>query len=440
MNDAAKHEYAIIGSMLTDVQCAERGLAECEPVDFANLHCLRVFKAMQALKASGRPIDLVTVGTLCEDEHIHALLEIVGCEAYLPANFPVYVDLAKEARKRREFRGGLLECFRMIDDENDGAYQAAQDLLYRVNAIGGGGVQTVAATADEAVSEMGERVVGEPTGFCDLDKHIGGLIKGSLIVVAGRPSMGKSSLAVNIAQHLCEVGKTVAVFSMEDDEKAIVRRMVCAKARVSFADVRTGDIAKINAALRAKEQIKGYKLYVCDRGVQTTQSIASDCYKIKQREHGLDLVVVDYIGLIKTRERPNSTRQQEIGEITRAMKLLAKELNCSVMLVSQLNRGLEARSNKKPMMSDLRESGDIEQDADVILFPFRPWVYDRKRPQTEAQLIIAKNRNGAIGEIELNWRGEWFLFESAAMPADGFTDVGGAEIPEVWANEQMALV
>ena len=415
-----EHEQAIIAAMMQNAQCSERGLSECEAEDFTDMDCIRIFRAMQGLKRAGTPIDLVTIDSMFEPEYLNKVLTISNAP-FLSGNFPVYVDLLKDARKLREFRNGWMKCFDLAESESPAVYQEAQELLDRISCIGGGGVQTIAGTVDEAVMEMGERITGIPTGFYDLDRYIGGLVKGNLIVVAGRPSMGKSSFAVNVAQNVCESGKVAAIFSMEDEAKTIVRRMVCAKAKVSIAEVREGDMEQITKAMAVAERIKGYKLYVIDKGVQTAQSIASECYKIKQKAGGLDLVIVDYIGLVKARERKNSTRQQELGEITRAMKVLAKDLNCTVMLVSQLNRGLEARNNKKPIMSDLRESGDIEQDADIILFPFRPWVYDRSKLQTEAEVLIAKNRNGVIGEIELNWRGEWFLFENSCK-----------DVPEAW--------
>lgn len=416
-----EHEQAIIAAMMYDAQCAERGLAECEAEDFANMDCVRVFRAMEGLKRAGTPIDLVTVDSMFEPEYLDKVLTISNAP-FLAGNFQVYVDLLKEARKLREFRNGWMKCFELAESESPAVYQEAQELLDRVNCIGAGGVRTIAEVVEEAFIEMGERITGIPTGFYDLDRYIGGLVKGNLIVVAGRPSMGKSSFAVNVAQNVCESGKVAAIFSMEDEEKTIIRRMVCAKAQVSIAEVRDGDLQKIAKAMEAKERIKEYGLYVVDKGVQTAQSIASECYKVKQKAGRLDLVVVDYIGLVKPRERKNSTRQQELGEISRAMKVLAKDLNCTVMIVSQLNRGLESRNNKKPIMSDLRESGDIEQDADIILFPFRPWVYDRAKPQTEAEVLIAKNRNGVIGEIELVWRGEWFLFQNAVT----------GDIPAAW--------
>lgn len=427
-----EHEQAIVASMIFDVQCLEQGLIECEPDDFANMDCRRIFNAMRILKDTGTPVDLVTLNSMFEPVYISTVMRILDAP-YMPSNMAAYIELLKAERKRREFRIGLVECLQLVDDENDSAYQAAQELLDKVNCIGGGRVRSIADVVDEAVLEMGERVAGEPTGFCDLDRIVGGLMRGDLIVVAGRPSMGKSSLAVNIAQNFCERGKTVALFSMEGSEKATIRRMVCAKAKVSIANVRSGDQRAINKALAAKDEMREYKLFICDKGVQTAQSIASECYKIRQKA-GLDLAIVDYLGLIKTRERKNGTRQQEIGEITRAMKLLAKDMNCPVILVSQLNRGLETRNNKKPMLADLRESGDIEQDADIILFPFRPWVYDRGRPETEAQLIIAKYRDGATGEVDLYWRGEWFLFESAAMKKDGYMDPRAAGVPREWAG------
>lgn len=430
----------IISAMLYDAECASRGCRECEVADFIDPDCKRIFAAMTAMYAAGTPIDLVTVCSMFDSAY-SATIASIGSLFITTANFPTWLQRIKERRKLLVFRTEMGRCIEMAREESPDTFDAAANVLAKIQAIGGGSIERVGAAAIEAVTEMGNKTTAIPTGFPDLDKMIGGFYPGNLVVVAGRPSMGKSCLAANFAASLCRRGKTVALFSLEDGKKSVTRRMACAMAKANNRDVRRSTDTSIDASARreserkcealvkAGSEISDWRLYINDRGIQTAQTILADCYKIRAQERALDLVIVDYLGLIKTREKKNGTRQQEIAEVTRALKLLAKDLNTTVVLVSQLNRGPETRESKKPVMSDLRESGDIEQDADVILFPFRPWVYvndaaraamsttEQEIKQREAWLIVGKNRNGMTGDLRLLWFGQWFLFAAPTEAA-----------------------
>ena len=424
------NEYAVIGAMLGDIECAERGFVECVSDDFCDFACRKLFEIMAGMHSAGDAVDLVTVGSRVSAENwLMPTYGKVVSAFWIASNFDGYVSELKRARRFRELEAGLNRSMAMVRAEDDGVFSETQKMLDQVQAVGADGMDTVGCHVDTAFAEIGERKRGMSTGFYDIDNNTGGLVAGNLCVVAGRPSMGKSTFAINVAQNVCTKGGTVAYFSLEDDVNSVVRRMIFARAKSSALDIQRGDQEAIKRAIEAKEAVKGYALHVCDSGALSVSQIARSCYALRQRKH-IDLVVVDYLGLVRTNVRKNSTRQQEIGEVSRGMKMLAKNLGCTVMLVAQLNRQPDSRDDKRPRMSDLRESGDVEQDADVILFPFRPWVYDHSKDKETASVIIAKNRNGRIGEAPLYWHGEWFLFENVGA-SEQFKTVQG-ELPTGW--------
>ena len=275
-----------------------------------------------------------------------------------------------------------------------------------------------------AFAEIGDNTRGVPTGFTELDRQTGGLKSGNLVIVAGRPSMGKSALAENIALNVAMKDKTVVMFSLEMKNSEIIKRLICNGIRMSEQEM----LQDTNNAFKKSQEfanlLKTKKMYGYDSGTLSITKLQTVCRKISKREKGIDLVIVDYIGLMQTNIRRNSSRAQEIGEISHALKRLAQDLDCTVICVAQLNRSAEQRAEHEPVMSDLRESGDIEQDADIILFPYRPSVYDEEISPREAKLIIAKNRNGSCGSLPLVWIGEQYRFDN---PADDYQTSYAAE-------------
>ncbi len=278
----------------------------------------------------------------------------------------------------------------------------------------------------ERLSETSNPIIGIPTGFADLDHKLAGLQEGDLIVIAGRPSMGKTALAMNIVESVAIASAlSVAVFSMEMPASQLVMRMLSSLGRINQHNVRTGNISeqdwpRITSQLMLLSKTK---IFIDDTPALTPANIRSRCRRLK-REHDLGLVVVDYMQLMQvsgTREN----RATELGEISRNLKVLAKEINIPVIALSQLNRALEQRSDKRPQMSDLRESGAIEQDADVILFIYRDEVYDEESANKgKAEIIIGKQRNGPIGTIQLTFLNHLTRFENFA-PSDWDSQFSG---------------
>ena len=268
----------------------------------------------------------------------------------------------------------------------------------------------------EQLYERKEAVTGVPTGFADLDRKTAGLQPGDLVVVAGRPSMGKTAFALNVAQYAAmHAGVGVAFFSLEMSKEQLVLRLLCAEARVDQAKVRAG-IAEERDFPRlalAASHLAEAPIYIDDTPALGILELRAKARRLKrEREAKLGLVVVDYLQLMRSTTGEN--REQEIAAISRSLKALAKELGVPVMALSQLNRQVEQRADKRPVMADLRESGAIEQDADVIAFLYRPIVYDRNAEPNAAEVIIGKQRNGPTGALQLAFFPESTRFEDRA--------------------------
>jgi replicative DNA helicase len=257
-------------------------------------------------------------------------------------------------------------------------------------------------------------VTGVPSGYHDLDRLTSGLQPSDLIIVAGRPSMGKTAFALNMGLRTAvDYDKTVAVFSLEMSQEQLMMRLLCSRGHVDLTKMRSGNLddAEWSRLHDAANDLSGAPIYIDDTGAITTLEMRSRCRRLKN-SHGLDLVIVDYLQLMRPSKRIDS-REQEISEISRSLKSLAKELNVPVVALSQLNRKLEDRSEKRPMLSDLRESGAIEQDADVIMFVYRDEVYNKAEDNPlkgKAEIIIGKQRNGPLGTVELTFLKQYTYF------------------------------
>jgi replicative DNA helicase len=269
----------------------------------------------------------------------------------------------------------------------------------------------------EELFESKETVTGIPTGYADLDEMTSGLQRGDLVIIAGRPSMGKTSFAMNIAEYVAlEKSLPVAVFSMEMPGEQLAMRMLSSIGRINSNKVRTGklgddDWPRLNSAVGLLDKAP---MFIDDTAGLNPLDLRSRARRLIREHHEIGLIVVDYLQLMQSTDN-SENRATEISSMTRSLKMLAKELNVPVVVISQLNRSLEQRPNKRPIMSDLRESGAIEQDADVIFFVYRDEVYNEDSDQKGvAEIIIGKQRNGPIGTTRLTFRGEYTRFENFA--------------------------
>jgi replicative DNA helicase len=294
-------------------------------------------------------------------------------------------------------------------------------------------VRDIVVESMKAVEQLYERrelVTGVPSGFVDLDRKTAGLQPGDLVIVAGRPSMGKTALALNLAQYAAlEAKMGVAIFSLEMSKEQLVFRMLCSEARVDQSKVRAGFAGERGypKLAIAAERLSDASIYIDDTPALSVLELRAKARRLKrERDANLGIVIVDYLQLM--RGHGADSREQEISSISRSLKALAKEISVPVVALSQLNRQVESRADKKPVMADLRESGAIEQDADVILFLYRGFVYDPKNvDERDAEVIIGKQRNGPIGTVPLTFFAEYTRFENRAEDEVSF----GEEVDEI---------
>lgn len=441
-------EKSVLSALLLHNDAIHSVYLECKPEDFYHPAHRILFEAMHTLSESGSPVDLRTLS-----DHLvrHKLLDLVGGPVALAeiADFETtaahvvhHARIVRDRAIRRRLIAAATEIVEMGFDAGDRADTLLDQAEGKILDIGRQNARDtfrslqdqVHSTLDyvETVMGRGGELTGVPTGFKELDEKTGGLQPGELIILAARPSMGKTALALNIARNAAVLyGKKVAIFSLEMTAQALVLRMLAAEAEVDQSRIRSGyltthDYKRLRDAASA---IGHADVWIDDSGMITVLEMKAKCRRMK-KDRGLDLVMVDYLQLAHADSRPER-REQEISEISRGLKAMAKELDIPVIALSQLNRGPENRpgKDKRPMLADLRESGAIEQDADVIAFIYRDWFYNRDDPTKEdlAELIIAKQRNGPTGTIELTFlsRLAQFRDRSALVPDTG-PPVGGS--------------
>jgi replicative DNA helicase len=435
-------EQAVLGGLLLDNSTWDSIADRLRAEDFYRRDHQQIFTAIAELSARSEPSDAVT---LAEYLAAKGLAEETGGLAYLAglardtptaANIRAYADIVRERSLLRQLiRVSGEVAASAYESEGRTAVELVDEAERRVFEIAEQGRRTgsgfvplhdiLGATIDrlDLLQQTQGQLTGVSTGYHDLDRMTAGLQPGDLIIVAGRPSMGKTTLALNIAENAAIGASTpVAVFSMEMSRDQLAMRMISSLGRVDQSHLRTGnfgdeDWARINGAIA---QMKTAPIYIDDSGALTPTEVRARARRLKREKGGLGLIVVDYLQLMQV-PGTKENRATEISEISRSLKALAKELRVPVIALSQLNRSVEQRTDKKPVMSDLRESGAIEQDADLIVLIYREEVYE---PETArkgiADIIIAKQRNGPTGEVHLTFLGKYTRFENLATGDYGY--------------------
>ena len=437
-------EMSVLGGLMLNNERWFDVAEVVQPGDFYRTQHQIIFEAMSALTEDDQPLDAVTVS---ERLQAKGVLEKAGGLAYLgeivdstPGASNV-VAYAKIVRERSTLRQMIAAANRIADMAFSTEGRDATELLdlaekevFNISEgqLKDGGPEQVTGLLTKAVARVEElfatkqRITGLSTGYTDLDNRTAGLQKGDLVIVAGRPSMGKTSLSMNIAEHAAmESGKAVLVFSMEMPAEQLVMRMLASLGRIDFANLRTGNLQDEDWSrfTSAVALLKDKELFIDDTPALTPNELRSRARRVaRQATNGVGLIVVDYLQLMRVAGQ-SENRTNEISEISRSLKSIAKELSCPLIALSQLNRGLENRTDKRPVMADLRESGAIEQDADLILFIYRDEVYNENSPdQGIAEIIIGKQRNGPIGTVRLSFIGRLTKFENLA--ADVYSEFG----------------
>jgi len=426
-------EDAVLGALLLDRSAIHRAMELLAPEHFYQPRHADIFGAMVRLYERGEAVDLVT---LAEELKKAGKLDSAGGASYLGslqasvatgAHVEHYARILLEKATLRsmiEISGRIVEdCFDARDDAMDILDRAESSIL----AVSQGRLKQGFAPVKDVLHATFERIqqlyehpgqlTGVPTGYADLDRMLGGMQPSDLLIIAGRPSMGKTALVLNIAQHAAiEHKRHVAFFSLEMSKEQLAQRLLTAEARIDAHKLRSGNLKDNDWPLltEAAGQLAEAPIYIDDTPAISVLEMRAKVRRL-QSQHGLSLIVVDYLQLMRSTSRADN-RQQEISEISRSLKALAKEMQVPVVALSQLSRAVESRGGeKRPMLSDLRESGAIEQDADVVLFIYRPEVYeDTEENEGVAEIIVGKQRNGPIGSVRLAFIKEYTRFESFA--------------------------
>ncbi len=422
-------EQSVIGSMLIDKEVIPVVMEVLKPEDFYRPDHKEIYDVIIELFDKAQPIDLITVS---ERLRLHGKLELVGGLEYLTniatdvpttANVKHYAKIVEEKsllRKLIKASSDIVDLgFNASEEVSfilDKAEQNIFDILQKRSSQGFVPIKDVLVDTFNKLEELYNNkghITGIPTGFVDLDFKTSGMHNSDLVLIAARPAMGKTAFALNLAQNAAvHSGVPVALFSLEMSKEQLVNRMLCSEAMVDSNKMKTGQLEDNDwqKVAKALGPLSEAPIFIDDTpGISITE-IRAKCRRMKL-EHNLGLVVIDYLQLMSGSKSRSENRQQEISEISRSLKILAKEINVPVICLSQLSRAAETRTDHRPILSDLRESGAIEQDADIVMFLYRDDYYN---PDTEkkniAEVILAKHRSGSTGTVELVWLGQYTKF------------------------------
>lgn len=430
-------EQSVLGSILLKDKIFGTVLEILQPDDFYSPAHRIIYGACIDLFERNEPQDLITLTNLLKDTN---KLDTIGGASYLASLtsiVPVTSNVASYAKiiKQKAVLRRLIEvntdianrCYEEqgeIDQLVDEAEQAIFDIAGKKSSQSFTSLKDIVPTAFQKIEQLYKRkelITGVPTGYGEMDKMTAGLQPSDLIILAGRPSMGKTSFAMNLAEHAAISEKIgVAVFSLEMSKEQLTTRLLCSVGRIDSQRMRTGRLYEEDwpKLTRAVQMLQEAPLFIDDTPAISVLEMRSKVRRLAA-QHSIGLILVDYLQLMQGRS--NENRTQEISEISRSLKALAKEHNVPVIALSQLNRGLESRTDKRPMMSDLRESGAIEQDADIICFIYRDEVYNKAEDNPNkgiAEIIIGKQRNGPTGTIRLTFLNEFTSFENLSNMED----------------------
>ena len=422
-------EQAVLGSMLADSEAVNAAVEVLKEEAFYRDDNRVIYQAIINLYNKSEPIDILTLKD--ELESMNKFEQVGGYEylASLPdkvpttANVQKYIKIVEEKSILRNLIRTANEIIELgynptedVEDIMEGAEKKIFDIMQSKNQKGYSPIKDVLVESFTKLEELYNRkqhITGVPTGFSELDYKTAGLHGSELILVAARPAMGKTAFALNIATNAALRGNApVAIFSLEMSKDQLVNRILCSEAMVDSNKVRTGkleedDWIKLAGAIGPLSESE---IYIDDTPGISVMEIRTKCRKLK-KEKKIGLVVIDYLQLVQGSNKRIGSREQEISEISRSLKILAKEINVPVIALSQLSRAVEQRPDHRPMLSDLRESGAIEQDADIVMFLYRDDYYNKESEKKDiAEVIIAKQRGGSTGTVELLWMGNYTKF------------------------------
>ena len=431
MPHSMEAEQAVIGSMLMDRDAMESALEILQPDDFYGRQYGTLFQAIRELNTENKPVDLVTLQERLKENNVPEELagmdfirEVLG-SVPTSANVKYYAKIVKEkSLMRRLIRTTeeiTAQCYQGTDNVEALMDSTEKKIFNLMQSRGGGDFTPIrqvvinALERSEAASKQNGSITGVSTGFIDLNYQTSGMQPSDLILVAARPSMGKTAFVLNMAQHMAfRDNITTAIFSLEMSKEQLVNRLFSLESKVDAQVLRNGRLEDSDweRLIESAEIIGNSNLIIDDTPSISIAELRSKCRKYKM-EMNLGVIIIDYLQLMSGSSggKSSTSRQQEISDISRSLKAVARELNVPVIALSQLSRAVEQRDDKRPMLSDLRESGAIEQDADVVMFIYRDDYYNKESEKKNiAEIIVAKQRNGPVGTVELAWRPQYTQF------------------------------
>ena len=422
-------EQAVLGSMLTDKDAVISSIEVLRPSSFYREDNRLIYEAILNLYNNSEPIDIITLKAELEStgkfEQIGGLEYLASLPDKVPttANVQKYINIVEEKGILRNLIKTANEIIELgydptedVEDIMDNAEKKIFNIMQNKNQRGYTPIKDVLVESFNQLEELYNRkqhITGVPTGFSELDYKTAGFHGSDLILIAARPAMGKSAFALNIATNAAtKANVPVAIFSLEMSKEQMVNRMLCSEAMVDSNKVRTGKLEEDDWIKLAETigPLSEAEIYIDDTPGISVMEIRAKCRKLKL-EKNIGMVVIDYLQLVQASSKRFGSPEQEISEISRSLKILAKELNVPVIALSQLSRAVEQRPDHRPMLSDLRESGAIEQDADIVMFLYRDDYYNEESEKKDiAEVIIAKHRAGSTGTVELLWLGSYTKF------------------------------
>ncbi len=433
---ALEAEESLIGAMLLSSEAVSVAYETVTAEDFYRPLHGQIFGAIVALANAGEPVDYVTVQAKLQERGAVAvevaLLSSLQMNTPSPGNAQHYAEIVRDKAQQRRLiaaAGEIVDDAYVATDDVSGLIDEAER---KINAIGDNRkfdsvspLQRLLLAEADILEERGEtrgRFNGLETGYRSLDAILQGLQPNSMTIIGARPGTGKTAFALGVLVHVGAVVQRPALyFSLEMSRQELAERILASTARIDSSKLRTGDLSEAdwNRAHDAFGFLQSAKIFIDDNPALTVMDVRSRARRIKQQNRDLGVVIVDYLQLMSSRGRAEN-RQVEVSEMSRSLKILARELECPVIALSQLSRKLEERADKRPVMSDLRESGSLEQDADVVLFLFRPEQYGEvpNDKKADAEIIVGKNRNGPTRTAHLTWRGEFARFDNVAEARD----------------------
>ena len=422
-------EQAVLGSMLTDKDAVISAIEVLKEDDFYRTDNKSIYEAILNLYNRAEPIDIITVKA--ELESLGKFEQVGGLEylASLPDKVPTtanamkYIKIVEEKSTLRNLIKTANEIIELgydptedVSDIMEGAEKKIFNIMQNNDKKSYSPIKDILVDSFTQLEELYNRkqhITGVPSGFTELDYKTAGFHGSDLVLIAARPAMGKSAFALNIATNAAVRGNVpVVIFSLEMSKEQMVNRILCSEAMVDSNKVRTGKLEEDDWTKLAGSigPLSDAEIYIDDTPGISVMEIRAKCRKLKL-EKNIGMVVIDYLQLVQGSNKRNGSREQEISEISRSLKILAKELNVPVIALSQLSRAVEQRPDHRPMLSDLRESGAIEQDADIVMFLYRDDYYNKESEKKDiAEVIIAKHRGGSLGTVELLWLGSYTKF------------------------------